>query len=463
LMKSSSFRTVARIALATGCLLAGIGDASAQSGLTTLDGPQGGKVVFGQVVGRTTIPSALAAVLQSVHGNFGVKPEIGRVFSAAGDGSAAVYFTVAPQGRPSVAGMAIVAPDGKGGFEGGVVFDDPQRIQTSFSPMLQKLFASWPVGGSGPGNAAAGGGSPGPSAGPAPLRQFVLPDRSAAAGVPEGWQVAQGSGGGTILINGPRGELVALGYPFLVMDTASANGRRIQQQATNGPLRNTSYAQNLFYPFGGPLGKTFVDLLNMDRARHGQQPAQMRIVSEEPSVSQGNARCTHLRGQAESDGKGPMAFDTTFCVSPPGAASLWMAYANYAAVPMAMVTAEAATVVAILTSFRTDEAVIQRQANAIAAPVIAQIHEIGRQATLRAAEADRTRLAMRQSYEAHSESLDRQSKAFSDYMRDTRVVVDRDTGTHTTEWNRHADSLVETNPQRYGYVDTKDFWKGVDY
>ncbi len=36
-------------------------------------------------------------------------------------------------------------------------------------------------------------------------------------------------------------------------------------------------------------------------------------------------------------------------------------------------------------------------------------------------------------------------------------------GKHSTEWNQTADALVKNDPQRYEYVDTPKFWKGVDY
>ena len=70
---------------------------------------------------------------------------------------------------------------------------------------------------------------------------------------------------------------------------------------------------------------------------------------------------------------------------------------------------------------------------------------------------------MRQSYEARSNAQDRSSQAFSNYIRDQTVIVDRDNNAHGTVWNATADSMVKNDPRRFGYVDTPNFWKGVDY
>ena len=443
------------LGLVAGLWLAG---ASAQSGLTQLRGPKGGDIVYGPVNGVTSVPAAMGAVLRNLHSRFGTRPEVGRVFEVRGSDSSAVYFSVPTAQGNTVAGMIIVAAGAQGGFEAGVVSDDSERLATSFNPMVQALTSAWHPAPAGP---AAPGADNAPAA---PLRTIELNDRTARVGLPTGWRLDPSSGGGSIIASGPNGEFVALAAPYLAIDNSTPQGRQLQQRSMHGDLRNSSYANLLFYPFGQPLGRTFADLARMNGERAHAAPMPMRIDSEEPVASQGGARCARLRGEGGlQGGQGPASFDTVFCASPPGSGGSWMALAYHVAAPSAVAAKQHATLLAIRASFQPNNAEIQRMAGQYAAPGIAQIREIGRQATARAAEADQTRIAMRNRYEAKGNAQDRSSQSFSNYIRDQTVVVDRDHNTHGTTWNQTADELVRTDPRRYGYVDRPGYWKGVDF
>jgi hypothetical protein len=442
--------------------------ASAQSGLTRLPGPKGGQIIYGNVVGATSLPAAMGIVLSTVHAQFGVKPEVSRVFELKGSDSAAVYFSVQPSGRPPAAGMIVVsrAPGGSNaGFEAGIVTDESSRLQTSFNPMLQMLFASWHPAGRDVGSGGGGPSAPVSGRPAGPLQPFTLPDRTASFGLPQGFTVTQASGGGSIFATGPHGEFIALGNALLVFDNSTPHGRQLQMQATSGNLRNTSYANNVFYPYGQPLGKTFVDLNRIQREKHRLPPLGMRVASEEPVQSQGPSRCARLHGEiAAHDNVGPAEFDSLFCSAPPNPSGGGFMTVNYTwIVPVDRANEERATMTASVASFRSDDAAVARMANQIAAPAIAQIHEIGRRAAQQAADADARRIASRQSYEARSNAQDRSNQAFSNYIRDQTVVVDRDNNAHGTVWNGTADAMVHSDPQRFGYVNTPNFWKGIDY
>jgi hypothetical protein len=71
--------------------------------------------------------------------------------------------------------------------------------------------------------------------------------------------------------------------------------------------------------------------------------------------------------------------------------------------------------------------------------------------------------AHNRSVEARWDAQDKSNQAFSNYLLDQTVIQDNLKGTHSTEWNQTADALVKSDPQRYQYVDTPNFWKGVDY
>jgi hypothetical protein len=102
-------RVSAILALSMACLCACKAGTQAKALLTTINAPQGGKIVYGPVIGATTQAAAMAKMLSTVHNNCGEKPQIGRVFQYTGSNSVGVFFTVTdhPDGNLPLAGMVI--------------------------------------------------------------------------------------------------------------------------------------------------------------------------------------------------------------------------------------------------------------------------------------------------------------------------------------------------------------------
>lgn len=429
-----------------------------QTALKTIDNPSGGKIVYGLVDGASSEAGAMGMILSSLHRQYGDRPQVGKVFQVRDSNSAAVFFTLIKrnQGNAPIAGMLIASPGGTG-VEAALLTDEARRFGTSINPMLKSLFAAWhPV-------AQASAASPAISAPAQALNPYVLPDRSASVSLPAGWKVDPSSGGGTILATGPNGGGVALDFPLYAMNSSDPRVQRTMQFA-QGAGRNTSYARALYYPYGGDLGKTFVDLLQM-RARMNNQPAlSMQLESETALPAAAGSRCARLQGRLESnDGKGKKEFNTVFCsgrLSPMGQ------YANIAfhsAVPEAGAARQRATMAAILNSFQMNMGVVNREAAALAAPAIEQIHAIGRAAAAQAQQAHEMSDRHNEAVEARWNSQDKRNQAFSNYLLDQTVISDNQNSAHATVWNQTADALVKGNPSRFGYVDTPNFWKGVDY
>jgi len=426
--------------------------------LKTIDNPKGGKIVYGKVDGQNSEAGAMAAVLHSLHTQYGDRPQVGKVFHVRGTNSVAAFFTLVKrnQGNAKVAGM-LIASKASDHVEAAVLTDDAARFGSTINPMLTTLFNVWhPAGDSGGAAPAAASGQS------AALQQYTLPDRSASVGLPQGWKVLPASGGGTILAEGPRGEAVALGFPYLANDTNNPSVQKTMATLRSGGLRNTSYAKALYYPYGGDLGKTFVDLVQMSRQHQGQEAVSIKIANETPVA--GAVRCAHLLGQIDpKDGKGVREMNTVFCTSPPGRFGGYMNLAYHTAVPVALAGNERTTMGAILASFSVNNAVVRQQANAIAAPAIEQIHEIGRRAAQQAASAHAAEDAHNASVEKMWDERDKTNQGFSNYLLEQTVIQDNEKGTHSTEWNATADAMVKSNPQRYEYVPNQNFWKGVDY
>jgi hypothetical protein len=400
----------------------------------------------------------MANVLQIIHTQCGDKPKVGRIFRVRDSNSVAVFFNVVKrtQGNTPVAGMLIatrVAPDD---VEAALVTDDASRFSTSFNPMMQTLLGRWHPAGARAGSA--------PRSAPAEsLRPFSLQDRSASAAFPDGWKVSPSSGGGTILAEGPNGEQAALGFPFLAMDSSNPRVQQTMRFAQSPAGRNTVYAHSLYYPYGGDPGRMFVDLLQMTRRMHGQQPVNIQITGETP-LPAGGVRCVHLTGNIDAhDNRGMKELNTVYCVGREEPMGSYMTMAIHTAVPLTVADKERATMAKVLQSFSMNMSVISAQASALAAPAIEQIHAIGRAAEARIAAVHAEEDAHNQSVEDRWDSQDKRNQAFSNYLLDQSVIKNVEGTGHATVSNAAAESLVHNAPDRYEYVPTADFWKGVDY
>ena len=454
--------TTPRSVKITAALLAIASLANVQAALRNIDNPQGGKIVFGAIEGQNTEAGAMGAVLRSLHNQYGSRPTVGRLFQVRGTQSVAAFFTLEQSKQPGEqrAGLIIVTKVATDRVEAAVVSDRRSHLATSFDSMMKTLLGSWH-----PFEAASA--QPGPASGvqAAPMQRYVLPDRSASVDLPAGWKVHPSSAMGTIFAQGPHGELASLGFTLLVGDLNNPRARQTYQIVQRGGLRNTSYANGLYYPLGPDLAKTFVDITRMFRAKTNQPPEVFQISAENPVAAPPAMRCAHLAGHViPQGGEGPKEMNTVFCTTAPRPASGgFLSTAYHTEVPNQLADSERATMGAVLASFSVDMAIVQRQANAYAAPAIDAIHAVGRAAASQAAAAHQRNAIQNSSVYQHWDNLDRRSKEFSNYQLGYTVVHDTAANAHGTLWNADADELVRRDPRRYEYVSAPDFWKGIDY
>ncbi len=432
----------------------------AQSGLTSINPPQGGKIVYGQVAGQTTEAGAMGAVLRSLHQSLGEKPQVGKLFQVRGTESVAAFFSVsrhdqaAGQKPMQIGGLIIATKVTSDHVEAALVSDEASRFPKTLSPMMKTLFAAWhPLAG------ASGSGSA------AQLRQTVTQDNSASVGLPDGWRLVPNmSQMGSIVAVGPHEESAELGITFLAGDTNNPQVQRTMQILRNGGLRNTMYASATYYPYGGDLEKTFEYMMQTVRHKAGLSQASYSFPSVAPVAGNGQQRCVHLTGTTDlGDGKGPRETNAVYCVYPPGRMGSWMSEAYITMAPVAIAARERATLGAIMQSFNINQAVVQQQANRIAAPAIAQIHAIGKAAADQAAAAHQREDIHNSSVYQHWDSMDRRSQEFENYQLGYTVISDNQNTAHGTFWNEDADALVKSNPDRFEYVNAPGYWKGIDY
>jgi hypothetical protein len=446
--------------------------ATAQGGLKTINPPQGGKIVYGQVDGQTTEAGAMGAVLRSLHNSLGEKPQVGKLFDVKGTDSVATFFTVtrhdqgAGKGSLAIQGMLIATKVSSDHVEAALVSDDASRFNKTLPAMMKTLMSVWhpfkdaeASGGNVSGGNASGSSSPVPQ-----LHQVVTQDRSAAISVPDGWQLLPGSGGGTLIALGPHNESAEMDSTFLTADTNNAHVQQTMRTVQNGGLRNTAYAKAFYYPYGGNQAKTFVDVLQNSRRRGGLPVATYNIANATPLPVQGQQHCTHLTGTVDyQDGKGVREMNAVYCVNPPGPFGNWMSFANVTTAPQQFAAAERDTLSAVMESFKFDNKVVQGEAARYAAPSIHNSIAIGDAVRTRVNAAHQAEDIHNSSVYQHWDSIDRRSQEFGNYQLGYAVVSTTDNTAHGTLWADDAAALVQNNPDRYEYVSAPNYWKGIDY
>lgn len=439
--------------------------ALAQGGLSTINPPQGGTIVYGRVTGQTTEAGAMGAVLSSVHHNVGEKPKVGKLFQVHGTQSVAVFFNATRRNGAGgqVAGLIIVTKVSSDHVEAALVTDEASRFHRTLPQNMKTLFAAWrplknaPQSPSGPSAPAS---SPA-----AALHPTSLPDRSASVSLPDGWRIVpQLSGGGTIVAGGPNSEYAFLGLTFLARDSNNPMVQNTLRSLQAGQLRGTSYAQAAYIPYGANMQKTFVYLFNKSRQSGGMPLADFTFSSFAPVPVGGPNHCAHLVGTVDfKDQRGARELNGMYCVQPPDSTGGYLSLAYITTIPMPLAAKERATAGAILQSFNVNQGIVNAQAARIAAPAIAQIHAIGAAAAAQAQAAHESNDIHNSSVYAHWDSMDRRSQEFENYQLGYSVISDTSNNAHRTLWDEDADALVKSNPSRFEYVNAPNYWKGIDY
>jgi hypothetical protein len=438
----------------------------AESPLTTIDNPGGGRIVYGVVDGATDSAGAMSAVLRMVHDGCRERPQIGRVFRVRGTNSDAVFFTVTnhPQGNKQVAGLLIAAPSGPNQMEAALVSDDAARFGKTVNPMLNKLFSAWHPGGTRQDSPRPV--STGRSAPPAPLHRVWNQDRSASLAIPAGWKM-QGNGGTTLVIEPHYNAMVNIN---LVRGATNPSGRQ-----PYGPP--TGMGAKMIYPSNQDPIRGFPGFIR-EFYRVNNQRIDYRIEQIEQVQAPPGQRCVHAFGHgvifAANQGRPPASekeyweMEMLACNTAPNGMGDYVVTLSVSEVDPRFADVERANLAAILSSYQVNQAVVAGQAGAIAAPAIEAIHRIGANATARMNSVQRANEQQHADYHARQDTNSRNIQGFSNYILDQTVIQDNNmygNGTvgHGTVWNSTADALVKSNPDRYEYVTNPNFWKGRDY
>ncbi|MEO6807452.1 MAG: hypothetical protein ABI286_04215 [Edaphobacter sp.] len=464
--------------------------ALAQSnGLTTIDNPSGGQVVYGPMTNITTMPAAMGAMLRNVHGHFGDRPEIGKLVQSKDGSSLATFFTVTDKkgSGEKVAGMAIVvAPDGRSGGA-AVLYDRADGFAKTQPILLQKLNEAWQKGHpvtqvsntdshpqqSRPHSTSTQAQQAQPSNTARnypvqPLHTASSPDNSATVSLPAGWQVI-GGGAGSIQAKGPKGDGVNLAVHLQnIYDPNNPQSRGMLQYLSRGSTPFfTCSPSNLVVAYQCLLAQS-------SRRQRKPEPTLSDIRSVRMRTDGSMAQAVQLAFTIDNhDGNGPMHAYAELGQTREIQGEGWTMYFSSIQAPVQLAQQEWPTLRAAWASFRANGHVIhgelvselsqmkaQNDANTALANAVSQQHEAQNKAI-----DDRSKANDNYNHglDNQRDEQDWQSKIFQNYTLDRTTVRTTD-----DEWHIHtnyptAATLVEGNPNAFEYVPNQQLMKGVDW
>jgi len=457
---------------------------SAQTPLTTIDMPQGGRIVYGKVQGADTQGTAMTHVLRIMHDNCKDKPQIGKVFKMRGTDSVGLFFTVVnrPAGNVQVAGLIIAAGSGAHQAEAALVSDRADRFGSTINPMLTKLFSVWhPAGATAVSTSAPAtkSAATAPAAGahsapPAALHTVSAPDGSATIGIPDGWTLDPNSGRGTMVVSGPRGEQVGLSMTRTAIDPWHPQQVQLARSGLRSVLPGT-----LVYPFRGDMVKSFPEMFQAWRRAAGRPPVQMKLDEIKPMPAVQGNHCASAKGHMDPDGKGMQTFSSYMCAFDPSPANgMYMVTLSHSMWPDALADQGLNTVQAVINSWRVNQQVVNQQtastvqqmnANTQAAirrnqQIVGDIKQIGADATARYNATQAANDAQHAAWNQSQDNISRNTQGFSNYLLDQTVIHDvQDPNTHVTVWNNAAEAWKKAYPDRIEEVPTSQYINGQDY
>ena len=449
------------------------GQPPARNEIKILDNPGGGQYAFGALTTQTNKADALIYMLHQIHGKFGDKPQVGKLFQSRDGSSLATFFTLTAKnmGGSPVTGLVIITQHGNAAPQMGILYDDSRRFVNTEPAMLKAVSAAWQGAGSpaGGGSAASSKAEPAPVAGNVPEKLYPATggDRSAVINLPSGWRVIS-IAGGSIAAEGNHGEELSLQSAVQqIIDPRSPQAQSLMYggMAGRGP--------KVVCPLGPNLFDDYVCVVNQSRRNAGRPAATFNLTNSTPQPGPGQIRPLAVLftvdlhdGMGLRNGSGRLDLLGT-------AGATWALAYSMSNIPQKYADSEAATLKAVVASYRRNEGVISAENAAV-------MDRIRQQAIANQQQADTlnaNREANKQSFDNHMQDLrqsdaendqhmaniDWQSKITQDYILDRSVVKEVDTDDRATVGNRFADSLVKSNPNHFEIVQNQDLIRGRDY
>lgn len=433
----------------------------------------GGEYAFGTLNSQNTKADALVYMLHQLHGKFGEKPQVGKLFQAKDGTSLSAFFTVTAKSTSGkhITGLIIITQRDQNPPQMGILYDFSDRFVTTEPGMLKAVSGAYQAA------VAPSRGAPSPLQGQAsstsrgtaaPLTMVTAGDRSATIGLPAGWRLLNVAGG-SLMAEGNHGEMMFMGIIYQqIIDPRSPQGQNIMR------MPNNSSKARIVYPMGGDLFQAYVGVFNQVRRNNGKSQGSFTLTSSKnlPPDSGGPAIQAIFTVDFH-DGIGPRKGSARIGAIITRGSPMWALSVSMTNIPAQYADSEEATMLAAIRSYSQDR-------NVIAHEGASDLERIRQQGIANQAQTDAIngrREASAKSYDAHMQTLkqndavndehmaniDWQSKITQDYILDRSVVKDlQEDGTATTS-NRFADALVKANPFRFEIVPNSQLIQGRDY
>jgi hypothetical protein len=423
-----------------GCSASG----GAQESLSVIDGPSGGKVVYGSV--NEGLPqAAMAAVLRYVHTQFGEAPVVGKVFQSQDGQNFGAFFTVSAKNRGDkrFAGLVIVSVAQGVKPAAAVLYDESTRFAHTEPALLRTLTDAWRKAATAAPAAAASNTESIPS-----LTPTRFPDGSGAVNLPPGWRITFASHG-SALIAGPRGESVLLSNtvgPIYDPSNAHVQARMRYANPNNRPI---------LCPNSDAL-HTYLCVLQRNNAS-----ATFQLIKSQPIPALRRAAQAVLIDAALDlhDGRGQLSCELGLSVTAMGPQGDRTLGINGTCAPLESAAQEQPILKAIYDSYSMNGQVVAQEF----AGDERRSRAAGNNARIQANAAHAAEDARSASFQAHMDNIDRFSKSFQNYQLDQTELQDNDQNARGAVPNSLADALVKANPNRFQTVPTADFLKGADF
>ena len=454
---------------------------SGQGGLTTINNPTGGQLVYGSLTGQSSKAGALVFMLHTVHTHFGDRPQIGKLMQSRDGSSLATFFTLNAKtmgGRP-LAGLVIITTPRNGTQQAAVLYDDAKNFTKSEPSMMRLLTQTWQkdLGGS------AGGGQTGSQggaheqvvsagAGSGKLYPTTGGDRSAMIKMPADWKLIRVAGG-SLMADGSRGEMVRMGVIFQnIINPQSPQAQNLISggMAMRGP--------KVVCPLSSDLFTDYVCVFNQTRRNNGKSQGAFHFIGAQPQPLMPGQSLHPVVARFTVDLQDGMGMRNGSAYlglmgSPGPGSAMWAMMASMSNIPQKYGSATDPTLKAVVESYSQDANVIAREGagdleriRKQAAANQQQYEDINNRREANKQGFDNHMQALNQNERAndqHNADIDWQSKITQDYILDRSVIRDTDETFHATTGNNLADALVKSNPNKLEYVPNQELIRGVDY
>jgi len=417
--------------------------------LKVIDNPGGGRVLYGPV-DQPTPQSAMAAVLRTVHADFGGAPRVGKVFESKDGQNFGAFFTLeASRDHKPIVGLVLVSLARGAGPAAAVLYDEAGRFANTEPQLLRTLTDAWRTS-----STTSAGSMASTAAGAAratalpPLIPTRFADGSGAVNLPADWRITFASHG-SARIEGPRGETVLLSNtvgPIYDPNDPKVQARMRYANPRNGPI---------LCPSSDAL-HTYLCVLQ----RGGERPA-FQLKQSQPIPARGRAtQAVIISADLDlHDGKGPRSCELGLSITAPSALGDRTLGLNGTCAPQASAAQEHALLKAIYDSYSINGQIVAREF----AGDDRRSVQAGNNARIQAADAHAAEDARSAAFQAHMDNIDRFSKSFQNYQLDLTELQDNDQHARGAVPNSLADALVKADPDRFQTVPTQNFLKGTDF